>query len=349
MENLQRLLLSELGIPAWQLGLLVGLISFFALTHRVRAGLIATYLLTLYWNFYVFRAHLFSVAGGDFLALAVFILFGFLLAGLSLYTFFSFRESSYLPGLAGLEIGRLRKTLLKRIDQMESAVLRAETRTIHEIQQFEELKQKIETRIGPLENQVQKMDEVFGQRESAVQGLERGLLTQLHDLENQLGRKEELLQSRDQEIQGLRSEMEEQSLKLQFRLQEEEERIRRESSWKAAEENLHAAIHDLEAQLTKKEALLLARNLEIRDLRLEVEEREQQPAHSGAPEFLSPDSEVRLSSFQALLEEQEESFARRTASYKEVVESLTSRINDLESQLKEREALPNVHLARSTD
>ncbi len=93
----------------------------------------------------------------------------------------------------------------------------------------------------------------------------------------------------------------------------------------------------------------MARNLEIRDLRLEAGEREQQPAHSGEAEFLSPDTEVKLSPLQALLKEQEESFARRTASYKEVVESLTSRINDLESQLKEREALPNVHWARSTD
>lgn len=417
MESLQRLLLSELGIPVWQLGLFVGLISFFVLTHRIRVGLIAAYLLTLYWGFYVFRAYLFSVAGGDFLASAAYIFFGFSLAGLSIYTLFYFREGSYHPGFPGFEISRLRRALLKRIDQMETAVLQAEARAVDEIRQFEELKQRIETKIGPLENQVQKIDGVLGQREFAVQGLEKGLLTRLHDLENQLRGKEELLQSRDKEIQGLRSEMEEQSLKLQVRLQEEEEKIRRESSWREEEENLHAAIHDLEGQLTKKEALLLARSLEIRDLRLEggegaqvldgqlqalkaelagressfkekeegltarvhgleeelreretelkrrdqemqnlrsdlenqLRERGQRPrAHSGGVEFLSPDTEVKLSSLQALLKEQEESFARRAASYKEVVESLTSRIDDLESQLKEREVLSKVHWGRST-
>lgn len=318
MESLQGLVFSQLDIPTWQILLYIGLSSFFMLSRRTRFCLMTTYFFALYWTFHLFRVYWLSTAEGDFLVLTAYILSGITLVGLLLYAFFFFSERHHFPGLSSFEIGRLQRTLLKRIDQMEMAVLKAETRTIHEIQQFEGLKQKIETRIGPLENRVEKMDEVLGQREFAVQGLERGVLTQLHDLENQLSKKEELLQSRDKEIQDLRSEMEEKSVKFQLQLQEEEERIKGESTWKESEEKLHAAIHDLERQLTEKEALLLARNLEIEDLRSDVGER----------------AGVLESQLQALKAE----LAEREFFFKEKEEGLTARVHGLEEDLREREA-----------
>ncbi|MEK6601473.1 MAG: hypothetical protein AABZ09_06295 [Candidatus Binatota bacterium] len=447
MESLQGLVFSQLGIPAWQILLYIDLSSFFMLSRRTRFCLMTTYLFALYWIFHLFRVYWLSTAEADFLVLTAYILFGFTQFGLLLYAFFFFSERYHFPGFSSFEIGRLQRTLLKRIDQMEMIVVKAEARTVHEIQQFEGLKQKIETRIGPIENRVEKMDEVLGQREFAVQGLETGVLTQLHELQSQLRKNEELLQSRDKEIQDLRLEMEEKSVRFQLQLQEEEEGIKRESPWKESEEKLHAAIHDLERQLTEKEALLLARNLEIKDLRLDVgeragvlesqlqalkaqlaeressfkeneeglsarvrgleedlrereaqlkgrdqeiqnirsdletkivwlqgqileteqyseeqessftalreelngriqelesqlRERDRRPrTHDGEAEFPSPGAEVKIDSLQALLKEQEESFVRRAASFKEVMESLTDRIHQLECQLKEKEGL----------
>ena len=318
MESLQGLVFSQLDIPTWQILLYIGLSSFFMLSRRTRFCLMTTYFFALYWTFHLFRVYWLSTAEADFLVLTAYILFGFTQFGLLLYAFFFFSERYHFPGFSSFEIGRLQRTLLKRIDQMEMAVVKAETGTIHEIQQFEGLKQKIETRIGPLENRVEKMDEVLGQREFAVQGLETGVLTQLHELENQLRKNGELLQSRDKEIQDLRSEMEEKSVGFQLQLQQEEEGIKRESPWKESEEQLHAAIHDLERQLTEKEALLLARNLEIKDLRLDVGER----------------AEVLESQLQALKAQ----LAERESSFKENEEGLSARVRGLEEDLREREA-----------
>lgn len=373
MESLRGLVFSQLDIPAWQILLYIGLNSFFMLSRRTRSCLVTTYLFALYWTFYLFRAYWLSNAQGDFLILAAYVLFAFAVMGLLLYAFF-FDERHHFPGFSSYEIARLQRTLLKRIERMEKAVLEAETRAVSEIRQFEGLKQKIETRIGPLESQVRKIDEALGQREFTVQGLEKGLLTQLHDLECQLGKKEELLQSRDKEIQGLRSEVEEKSGKLQAQLQEGEERIQREVSWKETEETLSATVRDLERQLAEKEALLLARNKEIKDLRLEAQqstealdsesrrlkaeldrrdasfkereeeltaqlkERDQELQDLKSElEAKAPASELqeKVATLQILLQAQEGSFARRAASYKEVVDSLTSRIEELEKQLKD--------------
>ena len=218
MENLQRLLLSELGIPAWQLVLFVGLISFFTFTHRVRIGLIAAYLLQIYWNFYVFRAYLFSVAGGDFLALAAYILFGIALAGLSLYTFFFFRESSHFPGLAGLEISRLRRTLLKRMESMESAVLGAAAE------------------IAVLQAKLQGTMEDLGKREATF------------------------TEARHVEGKDQGREAEEKAVVLEALLKEQEESFgRRAASFKEVIESLHDRIHKLEQQLKERENLLETR------------------------------------------------------------------------------------------
>lgn len=446
MEKLQSLALSELSIPTWQILLYLGSASFFVCSRRARYFLIATCLVTLYWTFYLFRTGGVSFASGDFLGLAAYGLFSLTVFGLTLHAFFFFKERDHFPGFTSYEIGRLRRTLLKRIDQMETAVLQAEERVVRGIQQIEEVRQKVETRWGPLESQVHQIDEIMSQRETAVQELEQGLVGQIRDLERQLEAKEELLQSRERETRDLRAAMSEQSAKFKAQLQEQEERIRGETSRKESEENGPAAIHELERQLAQKEALLLARNREIRELCSEVRdqagaldsrseawraeqavqetsfkakaeewtarvrgleeqvreredrlkerdqeilnlrsdldakviwlqnqilEREQdtgkresslaaaaeglhrrireledqlrekenrlqaqgQEYEAGAAASPSPEAEVKIDSLQALLKEQEESFTRRAASYKEVVETLTARIEELEQGL----------------
>ncbi len=320
MENLQRLLLSELGIPAWQLVLFVGLISFFILTYRVRVGLIATYLLVLYWNYYVFRDYLYSVASGNFLALIAYVLFGLALAGLSLYTCFYFRESGHLPGFPGFEISRLRGILLKRMEKMESAVLEAEARTVNEVREFNYLRQKVEDRFLPLEAQLQRIEEDFGGRGSIFKELETRQTAQIRGLEDQLREGENLREMQLREAEKLRAELEARVTGLPGQPQEREEVSSAEDRpFKEMEEKLTARIHELEIELKEKEKLTEA---------LHAEDDDRGPK---AAEYAF--------ALEALLEAQEESFGRRAASFQEVIESLSDRIHQLERQLKEEESL----------
>lgn len=263
MEGLHKLVFSELGIPAWQMVLHIGLISLFMLTHRTKFCLITSYLFTLFWIFYFFRAYLVSVASGDFLALTAYILFGFALAGLALYAFVFFKEIDRNPGFLGLEINRLQKTLLKRIDRMELAVLEAETKAVNEVKDLEDLNQKVEARVVPLESHLHEMEEALEWRESAIKGLEENLTARILDLEGQLREKEGLSQMRHREAEDLRSEAEEKVVMLQALLQEQEGSFgRRSASFKEVVETLTARIHDLEDQL--KEGPLQGSDGEIR-------------------------------------------------------------------------------------
>jgi len=442
MENIQSLVFSELPIPTWQLVLYTVLTCIFILTRRIKSFLLTTCGFALYWTFHFLRAQWFAAAGGEFLGPAIYGFFSLVLVGLSLHAVFFFREQGHFPGLSSYEIGRLRHSLLKRMDQMESAILQAEARAAHEIKEFEEIRQNIETRVGPLEDHVHEMDENLRSRQSAVENLEGELLSRIHDLESQVSEKGELLRSRDKEIEALRSEAEERSRELQVQREEDKERMGgKEAPWQKAEEDT-ATIRDLERQLAEKEALLIARNREIKELYLEErqrvealdsqarslkaewdrqesssreqeeklsvrasgleEELREKEAHlreshqqlqdvrseleaktvwlqrqllekergeqskepllaeiealsgrireledlirenESRSQILAKDGDTRASgadekaaTLQILLQEQDESFARRTASYQEVVESLTARIEELEKQLKE--------------
>lgn len=319
MENLQSLVFSELPVPTWQLVLYVVLTCAFILTRRMKSFLLTTCLFALYWTFFLLRGQWLAAAGGEFLGPAVYGFVSLILVGLSLHAVFFFREQERFPGLSSYEIGRLQRNLLKRIDQMESAILQAEAKAVHEIRQFEEIKQNIETRVVPLENHVQEMDADLRSRQTAVDDLGKGLLGRIRDLESQASEKGELLRSRDKEIEALKSEVEEQSRKLQLQLDESEGRMTgQEAPREKAEEEFTATIRDLERQLVEKEALLIARSREIKELYSEERERVE-----------ALDSQSR--SLKAEWDRQESSF-------REQEEKLSARVSALEEEIREKEA-----------
>jgi len=319
MENLQSLVFSELPIPAWQLVLYTVLTCVFILSRRVRAFLLTTCVFALYWTFHFLRAQWFAGAGGEFLGPAIYGFFSLVLVGLALHAVFFFREQGHFPGLSSYEIGRLRRSLLKRMDQMESSILQAEARAAHEIKEFEEIRQNIETRVGPLEDHVHQMDEDLRSRQTAVEDLESGLLSRIHDLESQVSEKGELLRSRDKEIEALKAEMEEQTRKVEVQREEGERRAGgQEAPGTKTEEAAAATIRDLERQLAEKGALLIARNREIKELY--QEERERVGALDGEARSLKAE------------------WDRRESSLREQEERLSARVSGLEEELREREA-----------
>ncbi len=76
-------------IPAWQLGLFVGLISLFMLQGSLQLSLTVVYLFVLYWGFIFYQSSSFVAATeGNPGALTIYIGCGLAIAFLALLAFF---------------------------------------------------------------------------------------------------------------------------------------------------------------------------------------------------------------------------------------------------------------------
>ena len=78
----------SLVIPAWQMGLFVGLVAISMLLGRTRFGLIVTYLFVLYWGFILYWPSFIAAAGDNPGALALYFVCGLAIAFLALLAFF---------------------------------------------------------------------------------------------------------------------------------------------------------------------------------------------------------------------------------------------------------------------
>ncbi len=81
-----------LCIPAWQIGIYIGINSVFMLVGERKLCLVTTYLFTFYWGFYVYGNECRVVAGGSKVALSVYLVCGILLVTFSLYAFFQEKD-----------------------------------------------------------------------------------------------------------------------------------------------------------------------------------------------------------------------------------------------------------------
>ncbi len=76
-----------LSIPAWHIALYIAISAIFMLMQQRRLCLIATYLFTFYWGFYIYADEFVMVASNSTLALSSYIICGMLLIVLSLVAF----------------------------------------------------------------------------------------------------------------------------------------------------------------------------------------------------------------------------------------------------------------------
>ncbi len=76
-----------LSIPAWHIALYIAISAIFMLMQQRRLCLIATYLFTFYWGFYIYADEFVMVANNSTLALSSYIICGMLLIVLSLVAF----------------------------------------------------------------------------------------------------------------------------------------------------------------------------------------------------------------------------------------------------------------------
>lgn len=88
MGSIEELGLVNLTIPAWQLALYIGLVTFFMIMHEIRGCLAATYLFGLYWGFYLFGREFLTAAQGNPVVITAYIVMGVCLAVFSLISLF---------------------------------------------------------------------------------------------------------------------------------------------------------------------------------------------------------------------------------------------------------------------
>ena len=88
MESIYNLGFINLAIPAWQMAIYIGLISFFMFLHETRGCLVTTYVFGLYWGYYLYGQDFLVAANGYPAVLTAYISFGLLLAGFSLIALF---------------------------------------------------------------------------------------------------------------------------------------------------------------------------------------------------------------------------------------------------------------------
>ena len=111
-------------------------------------------------------------------------------------------------GALGNNLTELKKPLLTNIERMDALLLRAKSTASREAQQYEELRQMEEARVGMLEAQLQEKEESLRTKESANRQLEESLTAKIQELEHRLTEKEDLtglLEQRTAEITNLRS------------------------------------------------------------------------------------------------------------------------------------------------
>jgi len=108
----------------------------------------------------------------------------------------------------GNKLTGLKKTLLSNFEMMEAVLLEAKSTASREAQQYEELRQMEEAKVGMLEVQLQEKEESLRMKESANRQLEESLTAKVQELEHRLTEKEDLtglLEQRTAEITNLRT------------------------------------------------------------------------------------------------------------------------------------------------
>ncbi len=78
----------SLAIPAWQMAAFIAIVSVFLLLRRLQLCLLVNYIFVLYWGFILYSPSFVSAAGGNTIALTVYVLSGLAIAGLAIISFF---------------------------------------------------------------------------------------------------------------------------------------------------------------------------------------------------------------------------------------------------------------------
>jgi hypothetical protein len=227
-------------------------------------------------------------------------------------------KSSQSVDVIGINLAELKAALLGGIERMEAILQEAESTASHEAQQYEELRQRTEVKVGLLETQLREMEGSLRSKESTINLLKEDLNSKTQELEQLVTEKENLsslLEKHNSEIALLRSGTEGKVGLLETQLQEMEESLRlKESAINLLEENLTSKIQELNHLVTEKESLssLLEK-------------------HNSAIALLRSETEAKVGLLEAQLQEREKALRKKESSaQKRVLQLATGREPNLQ-------------------
>jgi chromosome segregation ATPase len=238
-------------------------------------------------------------------------------------------KSSQSVDVIGINLAELKAALLGGIERMEAILQEAESTASHEAQQYEELRQRTEVKVGLLETQLREMEGSLRSKESTINLLKEDLNSKTQELEQLVTEKENLsslLEKHNSEIALLRSGTEGKVGLLETQLQEMEESLRlKESAINLLEENLTSKIQELNHLVTEKESLssLLEK-------------------HNSAIALLRSETEAKVGLLEAQLQEREKALRKKESSSLQLEESFTSKVQELEHLVTEKENLSSL-------
>ena len=244
----------------------------------------------------------------------------------------------------------LRESSTARVHALENQLNDKEKRLTESEKELEALKAQL-TRTGVARNQAEsslaeslrKEKQALQAKDDAMKELEKNLRGKIHALETQMTEKQELLQVRSTELEALKSEVslltarvaesaltkERAERVLQQELKKRTELLQsKDLAFKELETKLTARFHDLENQLSEKEAFLKEHNAELDALRSQL-------TKMGSSEQEVEDAlRKELGQTKSLLE-------TKDSTTKELDERLSKTVKTLEHQLREQETLLN--------
>src|SRR2546427_2991546 len=255
------------------------------------------------------------------------------------------------------EIAKLKETLLSRVAEFQSALNEAIMMSAAEAERTERVQEELSARVTSLESQLREREQSLQAKNSLLREFEENLSAEIHDLKDQLRDKREAVESRERQVKDLNSKIElltsvisrlealakqaearvaseaegaEQAERarenlrtevnaLQAQLSEKEQHLQvSDSSIKQLQESLAARVHDLESQLRDKEGLLESREVQVRNVRSEMDRLAQRTAQMEAA---TKQAEARVASE-----------AERAEQAEQARENLRTEVNALRSE-----------------
>jgi chromosome segregation ATPase len=198
-----------------------------------------------------------------------------------------------------------------------------------------------------LQQELESKTELLQAKDAAFKELRENSSATIDDLEKQLSQKEAFFKDRNAELETLKAELTRSGTaknQAESFLTEELRKQRqaleaKQSAMKELEKNLTVKLHLLNVQLIDKQELLQVRSTEIEALRAEVN------AMSGRlAEAVSAKTRAEHL-LQQELKKTPELLSSKDAAFKELHESSSATIQNLEKQLSEKEALLGEHNA----
>jgi chromosome segregation ATPase len=261
-------------------------------------------------------------------------------------------DSNRSNGSLSNNLTEFKEAFKSGIKRMEAFLQEVESTVSTEAQQYEELRQRAEVKVGLLEGQLHEKEEDLRSKESAIKQLEENLTSKIQEVEHRLTEKEKLsslLEKHNSEIMILRSQIEAKVDLLEGQLQEKEEdltsKIQELEQCKREDGVAYRSKISNRMRVALRFRTILSSMVGIvpsgRD---RLTEKEGQPRflekHDSEITILRAETEAKVGLLEGQLQEKEEDLRSKESAIKQLEESLTSKNHELEHLVKEKESQP---------